>query len=143
MSKEDETGTKVDRDFNLERPKTFRIRDQTFRIVTVRPEAYAESLRHAEEVESAEDTKLEDMWGLRDERILLSIHPDEHARWHELRARTVDGIELADMNAILTWLTEVHTGRPTLQAEPSSPGPGNTGQQSTVKSSSTAATPAG
>lgn len=135
------TSDEVDRDFNVERPKTFRVRDQVLRLITVRPEDYAASLRHAEEVEGADDAKLEDMWSLRDERILLSVHPDDHEKWRELRARKVDGIELADMNAILTWLTEVHTGRPTVQAEPSSPGPGNSEASSTARSSSRAVTP--
>lgn len=132
----------VDRDFNTDRPQTFRVRDETFRIRNVRPEDYAAALRHAQETEDAADTTLEQMFALADERILLSLHPADgaHERWRKLRDLVDGGVSWADLEHIRDWLTEIHTGRPTRPATPSSTGRGNAGASSTATSSSPAVT---
>lgn len=126
----------VDRVFGADRPKAFEVLGEVFHLRAVRPEAWADSLRRAEEAETGADTKLDDLFGIRDERILLSIVPDEHDRWRELRARDDEPLQLRDLNEIMSWLTEVHTGRPTLSAEASSAGPGSSGASSRAGSSS-------
>lgn len=133
----------VDRDFNTDRPKTFQLRDEVFRIRPVRPEAYAEAIRREAEIEAEADTTLEQLFAGWDTRILLSIDAGDgaHDRWRALRARDDEnGVEMADLIAIRDWLTEVHTGRPTRPAEPSSVGPGNAEASSTARGSSRAVT---
>src|SRR5262245_8046643 len=63
-----------------------------------------------------------DAWRLMDDQILLFIEPDEHERWKELRARDDRPVTIAQLNAILLWLMEEQTGRPTVQPSPSDAG---------------------
>jgi hypothetical protein len=66
------------------------------------------------------------LWRLMDDQILLFISNDEHARWKDLRARDDKPVTIAQLNAILLWLMEEQTGRPTVQPSPSAPGRGRT-----------------
>ena len=65
-------------------------------------------------------------WRLMDDQILLFIEPAEHDRWRELRLRDENAVTIAQLNAILLWLMEEQTGRPTVQPSPSVPGRGPT-----------------
>lgn len=65
-------------------------------------------------------------WRLMDDQILLFVAKDEVDRWKELRARDENPVTIAQLNAILLWLMEEQTGRPTVQSSPSEVGRGRT-----------------
>ena len=58
------------------------------------------------------------------------IASEEHEKWAELRAREDKPVTIGQMNAILTWLMEEQTGRPTEPPSPSVPGRGKTARSS-------------
>ena len=114
------------KDFNelLAQDRQFKVQDQTFTWRDVRPEVLT-----AFEV----DTNGNDpnaVWDLMDRQIILFLPTDEHERWAELRKREDEPVTIGQMNAILTWLMEEQTGRPTEQPSPSGAGPGKTARSS-------------
>lgn len=69
-------------------------------------------------------------WRLMDDQILLFLAADEQDKWRELRARQENPVTIAQLNAILLWLMEQQTGRPTVTPSPSAPGRGRTADTS-------------
>lgn len=110
------------KDFNelLAQEREFRVQDEVFAWKDVRPE-----------VLSAFDVNVNGddpnaVWDLMDRQIVLFLAPEEQKRWKELRKREDSPVTIGQMNAVLTWLMEEQTGRPTEQPSPSAPGPGKT-----------------
>jgi hypothetical protein len=116
------------RDFDdlLSKDHKFTVRGETFAYKEVRPEiltAFEPSTNGKGE---------DDVWALMDEQILLFLEDSEHERWKTLRAREKDPVTIAQINAILTWLMEEQTGRPTQTPSPSASGRGRTAASSTA-----------
>ena len=114
------------KDFNelLAKDREFKIQEQTFTWRDVRPEV----LTMFETNVNGDDPNA--VWDLMDRQILLFISADEHERWKELRAREDAPVTIGQINAVLTWLMEEQTGRPTEQPSPSAPGRGKTAASS-------------
>lgn len=114
------------KDFNelLAKEREFKVQDQSFTWRDVRPEV----LTAFEADANGDDPNA--VWNLMDAQILLFIEPDQHERWAELRSREDKPVTIGQMNAILTWLMEEQTGRPTEQPSPSGAGRGKTAASS-------------
>ena len=114
------------KDFNdlLAKEREFKVQDKTFTWRDVRPEV----LSSFDIDTNGDDPNA--VWGLMDRQILLFISEDQQAAWKELRAREENPVTIGQMNAVLTWLMEEQTGRPTEQPSPSAPGPGKTARSS-------------
>ena len=114
------------KDFNdlLAQDRTFQVQDKTFTWRDVRPEV----LTSFETDTNGSDPNA--VWDLMDRQILLFIEPAEHEQWTELRSREEKPVTIGQINAILTWLMEEQTGRPTEQPSPSEAGPGKTARSS-------------
>jgi hypothetical protein len=95
---------------------------ETFHWRDVRPEV----LTSFEPSDAADDKDDNAAWRLMDDQILLFLAADEHDKWKALRARQDNPVTIAQLNAILLWLMEQQTGRPTVQPSPSVPGRGPT-----------------
>ena len=123
----------TDREQRAERDRGFQIGGETFTTKTaVRPEAMTayEALD--------DDAPVSEMLKVIDQTILAFVEENGHERWRKLREREDDPVTLADMNALINWLVEDQTGRPTQQPAPSSGGLGSSGTPSTGVSSSRA-----
>lgn len=105
----------------LAQDREFTVGGETFHWRDVRPEVLT-SFEPSENGSADENAT----WRLMDDQILLFISPDEHDRWRALRARDDRPVTIAQLNAILLWLMEEQTGRPTVQPSPSAPGRGRT-----------------
>lgn len=114
------------KDFNelLAEDREFRVQDQTFTWKDVRPEVLT-----AFEIDANGDDP-NAVWGLMDRQILLFLPESEQEKWKTLRADEEKPVTIAQMNAILTWLMEEQTGRPTEAPLPSASGPGKTAASS-------------
>ena len=114
------------KDFNnlLASERKFTVQDQVFSWRDVRPEV----LTTFETDTNGDDPNA--VWDLMDRQILLFIEDDQHDAWKALRAREDKPVTIGQMNAILTWLMEEQTGRPTEQPSPSAPGRGRTAASS-------------
>jgi hypothetical protein len=114
------------KDFNdlLAKDREFKVQDQVFKWRDVRPEV----LSSFEVNENGDDPNA--VWTLMDRQILLFIEDEQHERWAELRAREKEPVTIGQINAVLTWLMEEQTGRPTEQPSPSAPGRGKTAASS-------------
>lgn len=121
----------------LAKDRDFTVAGETFQWRNVRPEVLTsfESSPSEEDVpDNASDeekiaAKLRNdnaAWRLMDDQILLFLHKNDHERWRELRAREENPVTIAQLNAILVWLMEEQTGRPTVPSSPSDPGRGRT-----------------
>ena len=110
------------KDFNdlLAKDREFRVQDEVFKWRDVRPEV----LSSFEVDTNGDDPNA--VWSLMDRQILLFIEDDGHERWAALRAREDSPVTIGQMNALLTWLMEEQTGRPTESPSPSAPGRGKT-----------------
>lgn len=115
----------VDLDLDADRPGTFRLRGNVFRIRHVQIERYGDAVSTLDEAERRADSKLKDIWAAQADFISVSIHADDLPTWQTLRASEDESIEPRDLRKLYQWLWEVHTGRPTKSAEASSPGPGS------------------
>lgn len=114
------------KDFNelLAQDREFRVHDQTFTWKDVRPEVLT-----AFEVDTnGDDTNA--VWAMMDQQILLFLPKAEQEKWKTLRADEERPVTIAQMNAILTWLMEEQTGRPTEAPSPSDSGRGSTAASS-------------
>lgn len=114
------------RDFNelLSQDREFKVQDQTFTWRDVRPEVLSSFTI---------DTNGDDpnaVWDLMDKQILLFLPAEDQERWKELRAREDAPVTIGQINAVLTWLMEEQTGRPTEPPSPSVPGRGKTAPSS-------------
>ncbi len=97
--------------------REFRVGGETFHWRDVRPEvltSFEPSENGADDPNAA--------WRLMDDQILLFIASDEHERWKAVRAQDDDPVTIQQINAILTWLMEEQTGRPTEAPSPSGSG---------------------
>lgn len=115
----------------LPQDREFQARGETFHWHDVRPEvltSFEPSANGAADDENA-------VWRIVDEQILLFVVADEHDAWRALRARDEQPVTIAQINAILTWLLEEQTGRPTVTPSPSAPGRGRTATSSKAESS--------
>lgn len=101
--------------------REFTVGGETFHWRDVRPEVLTS-------FEPSENGKDDDnaAWRLMDDQILLFLAKDEADKWRELRARDDNPVTIAQLNAILLWLMEEQTGRPTVQPSPSDSGRGQT-----------------
>lgn len=110
------------KDFNelLAKDREFRVQDQTFTWKDVRPEVLS-----AFDIDvNGNDPNA--VWGIMDRQILLFLPESEQEKWKTLREDEDKPVTIGQMNAILTWLMEEQTGRPTEQPSPSDPGRGKT-----------------
>ena len=114
------------KDFNelLAQDREFRVQDQTFTWKDVRPEVLT-----AFEIDANGDDP-NAVWGIMDKQIMLFLPDEEQDKWKKLRADESKPVTIAQMNAILTWLMEEQTGRPTEAPSPSASGRGRTGTSS-------------
>lgn len=121
----------------LEQDRGFTIGGETFiRRPSVRPEAVSPW----EAVASNPAMSNTDILAAIDETIINLIEPGEkgeaHKRWHKLREREEDALNLGDMIDVITWLVEEQAQRPTQPSSDSSSEPGTTETPSTDGSSS-------
>lgn len=103
----------------LPQDREFTVGGETFHWRDVRPEV----LTSFEPSEGDDDNAA---WRLMDDQILLFIEAAEHEAWKALRAREDRPVTIAQLNAILLWLMEEQTGRPTVTPSPSAVGRGRT-----------------
>jgi hypothetical protein len=109
--------------------REFTVGGETFHWRDVRPEVLT-SFQPADENGAADENST---WRLMDDQILLFVEPAEADRWREVRARDDKPVTIAQLNAILLWLMEEQTGRPTVAPSPSAPGRGQTAATSKAK----------
>ena len=107
--------------------REFTVGGATFHWRDVRPEV----LTSFEPSENGTDANA--TWRMMDDQILLFLAVDEHDAWRALRARDGDPVTIAQLNAILLWLMEEQTGRPTEQPSPLAAGAGKTAGTSRAK----------
>lgn len=114
------------RDFDdmLTKDREFTVGGETFHWRDVRPEVLT-SFQPSENGSGGEEDP-NHVWKLLDDQVLLFLEPEDHDRWGSLRARDDKPVTIAQLNAILQWLMEEQTGRPTIQPSPSAPGRGRT-----------------
>ena len=74
------------------------------------------------------------VWKSIDTQIMLFLEEEEHERWATLRSRQKDPVTIAQLTAILEWLMETQTGRPTETPSPSASGRGRAEASSTARS---------
>ncbi len=101
-----------DFDAMLPKDREFTVGGETFHWRDVRPEAL---------MTFGDETKLDGL-PLMDAQILLFLEPAQHDRWNELRSRDDRPVTIGQMTAIITWLMEEQTGRPTEAPSPSASG---------------------
>ncbi len=95
--------------------REFTVGGETFHWRDVRPEV----LTSFEPSVNGKGDEADATWRMMDEQILLFIASDEHERWTALRVRDDRPVTIAQLNAILLWLMEEQTGRPTVPSSPS------------------------
>jgi hypothetical protein len=121
---------------------SFVVRGETFRMDYVRPEVLAawededdDSDADAKEGDAAAQNAIARL----DDRILGFLPDSEKERWTSLRAREESPVPFVQLRAIVRWMVEVQTERPTETPSPSGGGRGRTAASSTVRSPSQAA----
>jgi hypothetical protein len=116
------------RDFDQEfsQDLEFKIAGESFKMRYVRPEVLA-----SWEDESVSE-KSEDAIKKIDERIKLFLDQSNGSgeRWDSLRVREENPVTMGQLNAVLMWMVEVQSGRPTPPPSPSAPGRGKTAASS-------------
>lgn len=112
----------VARDFDdvLETSLTFTIRGETFTLRDVRPEVIA-----AWEDEENAPTAAAGLTMLDDKIAVLLASDDDRTRWRELREREENPVTLRQVKALVEWIVEVQSDRPT---EPPSSSPAGRGR---------------
>lgn len=122
----------------LTEDRTFTVRGQTFTWVEVRPEALSAMGKSLSAVDANGDgdQEVDDdaAWAAIDDQILLFLIPEDQERWKELRAREAEPVTVKQINAILQYLVEEQTDRPTETPSASAPGPGRTAPSSRARS---------
>ena len=109
----------------------FKIGGESFKMAYVRPEVLA-----AWEDEDVPE-KSADALVSTDTRIKMFLEPSNGAaeRWDALRAREENPVTMGQLNAVLLWMVEVQSGRPTEPPSPSASGRGRTERSSKGESS--------
>jgi len=120
----DPTNGHVDLDLDAKGQRTFRLRGQTFRVRNVNLDEYADAVTRLDEAERGADSYKE-IWNAQADFLEVSIHRDDLQAFQAIRASSDDSLEPSDVRALYTWLWGQHTGRPTMSAEASTPGPSN------------------
>jgi hypothetical protein len=113
-----------DFDTVLPQDRSFTVRGETFQFIDVRPEVIQ---AWADETNGKSD---ESVWQYQDKQILAFLRAEDRDRYVTLRTREEDPITIAQQNALLTWLWEEATGRPTEQVSVSPSGPGKSARTS-------------
>ena len=112
----------------LAEDRTFEVRGEKFEYVDVRPEVL--SAFQPEEEEEGKEPDTNAIWRSIDDQILLFLPTSDHDRWRELRAREDKPVTVTQLNAVLTWLVEEQTDRPSQTPSPSASGAGKTARTS-------------
>lgn len=112
----------------LETNLTFTIRGETFSLCDVRPEVIAQW-----EDEQATDTAMAGLENL-DRKIKSLLAEGDRERWDELRAREDAPVNLRQIKALVEWIVEVQSDRPTEPPSPSDGGRGRRAATSTERS---------
>lgn len=116
--------------------RTFTVRGQTFTWVEVRPEVLSAMGRSLAAVspngdsEASEEEQDDAAWKSIDEQIKLFLIPEDRERWDTLRSREEEPVTIKQVNAVLQYLVEEQTDRPTQEPSPSATGPGKTARSS-------------
>ncbi len=108
----------------LSQDRTFTIRGETFSFQDVSPEI----LTTFDSSTNGDDDNA--VWNLMDAQIGLFLKESDRERWQTLRARAEEPVTIAQITAVLTWLMEEQTGRPTNPPSPSVSGRGKTAASS-------------
>lgn len=103
----------------LAEDRTFIVRGQTFTWRDVRPEVLTS-------LGQIDTEKPDEIWASQDDQILNFLVPEDHERWQNLRARAEEPVTIAQFNAVLEYLVEQQTDRPTQTPSPSATGRGKT-----------------
>ncbi len=103
----------------LPQDREFTVGGETFHWRDVRPEVLT-SFEPSRNGDQPDDENA--AWRLMDDQILLFLAKDETEKWRNLRAREDNPVTIAQLNAILLWLMEEQTGRPTQAPSPSASG---------------------
>lgn len=115
---------------------SFVLGGETFTMHYVKPEIMA-AWEDEDEVETAAETIVE-----ADQKVKLFLIPGDQERYDKLREREENPVTSQQLNALLRWMVEVQTGRPTRPLSDSEPGPGSTEATSTESSAEGVPTPA-
>jgi hypothetical protein len=105
-----------DLDALLSKDRSFIVRGETFTYHDVKPEVLSAFKANGKM----------GPWDLIDAQINLFLSDSDRKRWKELRARDAEPVTIGQMNALLTWLLETQTDRPTNPPSPSASGRGRT-----------------
>ena len=123
--------------------RTFKVKGEVFTWHDVRPEVLtlfefpfpeengkATSAKAKEELDKRQKTYA---WDLADAQIKIFLSESDRERWDQLRAREENPIPIKQINALLEWLMEEQTNRPTQPPSPSEAGRGRTAPSSTAE----------
>lgn len=125
--------TRTERRSSLE-DRTFQLGGEVF---VIRQAIKPEWMVPYEDLDPVENTS-GDFVRTIDDLICAVIEPNDDAviRYRALREREEDPVDIEDLHALVRWMIETATGRPTGQRDGSSPSRTSTGTESTVDSSS-------
>ena len=98
----------------IEKERFFTIRGETFSYIDVKPEVLSAFKANGKATP----------WQLIDAQIAMFLSDSDRERWAKLRDRTEEPVTIAQMNAVLEWLLETQTDRPTNPPSPSASGRG-------------------
>jgi hypothetical protein len=115
----------------LTKDRSFVVRGETFGFLDVAPEVLSgfDVSENGTKGEADENA----VWKIMDAQIMLFLNESDQKRWKELRSRKEEPVTIAQLTAILTWLMEEQTGRPTEQPSASASGRGRTAPSSGAK----------
>lgn len=115
----------------LTKDRSFTVRGETFGFLDVSPEILTSFDISENGAKGEEDANA--VWKIMDEQIMLFLSESDKKRWKELRERKEEPVTIAQLTAVLTWLMEEQTGRPTEQPSASASGRGRTAPSSGAK----------
>jgi hypothetical protein len=115
----------VPRNFDeiLESDLDFILGGETFTMRFVRPEALA---AWEDEGDAPEDEKAEAALHRLDGRIKMFIVEEQHEKYDALRARETNPVTMSQLRAVIRWMLEAQSERPTTTPSPSPRGRGAT-----------------
>lgn len=112
----------------LAEDRSFEVRGEKFEYIDVRPEVL--SAFQPEEEEEGKEPDANAIWRSIDDQIVLFLDEENSKRWRELRSRDDKPVTVTQLNAVLTWLVEEQTDRPSPTPSPSDSGGGRTARTS-------------
>jgi hypothetical protein len=115
-------------DEELEKDLTFTIRGESFEMRYVRPEVIA-SWREEPEHKTEQEALA---WLDSSVKMFLDSTNGAAKRWDTLRKRQKDPITQGQIRALLNWMVEVQSGRPTIPPSTLASGRGRTAASSTA-----------